>query len=123
MTHKTAPDAVPRLSWIVGGAQGSGVDTAATTFGRAAAHAGLEVLGKREFYSNIKGRHSYYHVMVSDHRILSHHEHADIVVGLDAESCLRHVTELVPAGALIYNPDHLKVDPHDVPNLEHRVAD
>src|SRR5882672_7368763 len=123
MTKQPTAPRVNDLSWIVGGAQGSGIDTSATTFGRACAHAGLEVLGKREFYSNIKGRHSYYHVMVSDHRILSHHEHADIVVGLDAESSLRHVTELVPGGALIFNPDHLKVDPHNVPTLEHRIAD
>jgi 2-oxoglutarate ferredoxin oxidoreductase subunit alpha len=113
----------PRLSWIVGGAQGSGVDTAATTFGRAAAHAGLEGLGKREVYSNIKGRHSYYHVMVSPRKVLSHEEHADIVVGLDAESTLRHVRELVPGGAIVYNPAHAAVDPHEVPTLEHRVAD
>src|SRR5262245_11044702 len=113
----------PRLSWIVGGAQGSGIDTSATTFGRAAAHAGLEVLGKREFYSNIKGRHSYYHVMVSPDRILSHEESAHIVVGLDAESTLRHAQDVVPGGALVYNPAHAAVDPHEVPTLEHRVAD
>src|SRR5690242_18105437 len=115
MTAKDAPLQVPRLSWMVGGAQGSGVDTAATTFGRACAHAGLEVLGKREFYSNIKGRHSYYHVMVSPHKILSHEENAHILVGLDAESSLRHAREVLPGGALVYNPAHANVDPHDVP--------
>src|SRR5690349_24131253 len=93
MTAKDAPLQVPRLSWMVGGAQGSGVDTAATTFGRACAHAGLEVLGKREFYSNIKGRHSYYHVMVSPRKILSHEENAHILVGLDARS-EEHTSEL-----------------------------
>jgi 2-oxoglutarate ferredoxin oxidoreductase subunit alpha len=123
MTSKETPPQVPRLSWIVGGAQGSGVDTAATTFGRACAHAGLEVLGKREFYSNIKGRHSYYHVMVSPHKILSHEEYAHILVGLDAESSLRHAREVLPGGALVYNPAHAAVDPHDVPTLEHRIAD
>jgi 2-oxoglutarate ferredoxin oxidoreductase subunit alpha len=123
MSEEKNATSPPRLSWIVGGAQGSGVDTAATTFGRAAAHAGLEVLGKREFYSNIKGRHSYYHVMVSPHRILSHEEHAHIVVGLDAESTLRHVREVVPGGAIVYNPAHAAVDPHEVPTLEHRIQD
>ncbi len=123
MAEKGSPDQIPLLSWIVGGAQGSGVDTAATTFGRACAHAGLEVLGKREFYSNIKGRHSYYHVMVSPQKILSHEEHAHIVVGLDAESSLRHAREVAAGGALVYNPAHASVDPHDVPTLEHRVAD
>src|SRR6267378_4366569 len=123
MTKHPVTPRVNDLSWIVGGAQGSGIDTSATTFSRACAHAGLEVLGKREFYSNIKGRHSYYHVMVSDRRLLSHRESADIVVGLDAESTLRHATEVAPGGAVIYNAAHAQVDPHDVPTLEHRVAD
>jgi len=111
-----------KLSWIVGGAQGSGVDTSATTFGRACAHAGLEVLGKREFYSNIKGRHSYYHVMVSPSPVLSHEEHANLLVALDAESTMRHARDVEPGGAIIYNPAHAGVDPQEIPTLEPRIA-
>lgn len=122
MPSQDSPISSSDLSWIVGGAQGSGVDTAATTFGRACAHAGLEVLGKREFYSNIKGRHSYYHVMVSPSRILSHEEAADILVGLDAESTFRHARDIKRGGALVYNPAHAGVDPLEVPTIEHRIA-
>ncbi|HEX9708662.1 MAG TPA: 2-oxoacid:acceptor oxidoreductase subunit alpha [Candidatus Thermoplasmatota archaeon] len=111
------------LSWIVGGAQGSGIDTSATIFSRACAHAGLEVLGKREFYSNIKGRHSYYHVMVSDRPVLSHHEEADLVACIDAETAMRHAQGVVGGGTLIYNTDDAKKPVREVPTLEHSVQE
>jgi 2-oxoglutarate ferredoxin oxidoreductase subunit alpha len=111
------------LSWIVGGAQGSGIDTSATLFARACAHAGLEVLGKREFYSNIKGRHSYYHVMVSEAPVLSHHEEADLVACIDAETAMRHVQGVQPGGVLIYNRADEDKAMRDVPTLEHSVQE
>src|SRR3972149_159075 len=48
------------LSWMIGGPQGSGVDSSANVFARACAHAGLNVFGKREYYSNIMGERSYF---------------------------------------------------------------
>ncbi len=111
------------LSWIVGGAQGSGIDTSATIFSRACAHAGLEVLGKREFYSNIKGRHSYYHVMVSDRRVLSHREEADLVVCIDAETAMRHAQGVERGGTLVYNLDDAEKAIRDVPTIEHSVQE
>ncbi|HVD20626.1 MAG TPA: 2-oxoacid:acceptor oxidoreductase family protein, partial [Nitrososphaera sp.] len=52
------------MSWVTGGAQGSGVDSAANIFSRACAIGGLHLFGKREYYSNIKGEHSYFTVRV-----------------------------------------------------------
>jgi len=49
-----------RISWMIGGAQGSGVDTSANIFGNAVAANGYYIYGNREYYSNIKGRHSYF---------------------------------------------------------------
>jgi Pyruvate/2-oxoacid:ferredoxin oxidoreductase gamma subunit len=47
MEHK-----IEEISWVIGGAQGSGVDSAANIFSRTCAEAGLYVFGKREYYSN-----------------------------------------------------------------------
>jgi hypothetical protein len=41
------------LAWRIGGPQGSGVDAAAGLFARACAIGGLDVFGRREYYSNI----------------------------------------------------------------------
>jgi len=54
------------ITWVIGGPQGSGVESGANIFARTCAMTGLQIFGKREFYSNIKGEHSYFAVRVSD---------------------------------------------------------
>ncbi len=92
------------LSWRVGGPQGSGVDTAARMFSYACAYGGLYVFGRREYYSNIMGRHSYYDVRVSASRQpTSHRETVDLLVSFEAETLARHVLSTVAGGVVIYN--------------------
>ena len=57
---------VNEVSWMIGGPQGTGVDSSANLFSQACATAGLWVFGKREYHSNIKGKHSYFQVRVSN---------------------------------------------------------
>jgi len=57
------------ITWLIGGPQGSGVETGANIFSRVCAEMGYQVFGKREFYSNIKGEHSYFAVRVADKKI------------------------------------------------------
>ena len=54
------------FSWLIGGPQGSGVESGANVFSKVCAELGYQVFGKREFHSNIKGEHSYFTVRVSD---------------------------------------------------------
>lgn len=92
------------LSWRVGGPQGSGVDTAARMFSYACAYGGLYIFGRREYYSNIMGRHSYYDVRVSAERQpTSHRETVDLLVSFEAETLARHAISTVPGGVVIYN--------------------
>ena len=42
------------LTWMIGGPQGSGVETAANIFSQVYSKMGYHVFGKREYYSNIK---------------------------------------------------------------------
>ena len=63
---------INQLSWMIGGPQGSGVDSGANIFSRACAYGGLHVFGKREYHSNIKGEHSNYVVRVDSKPIRSH---------------------------------------------------
>src|SRR5207244_4454944 len=60
------------LSWLIGGPQGSGVDSSANVFARACAAGGLNVFGKREFYSNIMGEHSYFALRAHTNLVRSH---------------------------------------------------
>jgi len=52
------------LTWMIGGPQGSGVETAANIFSQVYSKMGYHVFGKREYYSNIKGEHSYFAVRI-----------------------------------------------------------
>lgn len=93
------------ISWLVGGPQGSGVDSGANIFSRACASLGYNVFGKREFYSNIKGEHSYFVVRVSDKTIRSNLNDATVMAAFDAETIFRHYSEVEKNGAIIYDSD------------------
>src|SRR5437773_11803667 len=67
-----APTQVNDLSWLIGGPQGSGVDSSANVFARACAAGGLYVFGRREFYSNIIGEHSYCALRADTNLVRSH---------------------------------------------------
>ncbi len=96
-------DTQHQLAWRVGGPQGSGVDSAAGIFSRACALGGLNVLGRREYYSNIMGRHSYYDVRVSDAEITCHRDRVDLLTTFEAESLARHFISVVEGGAIVFS--------------------
>jgi 2-oxoglutarate ferredoxin oxidoreductase subunit alpha len=93
------------ISWLIGGPQGSGIESSANIFSRACASMGYHIFGKREFYSNIKGEHSYFMVRVSDRPIRSNVNDVTIMVAFDAETILRHYSEVIANGAIIYDSD------------------
>ncbi|MDA4113371.1 MAG: 2-oxoacid:ferredoxin oxidoreductase subunit alpha [Thaumarchaeota archaeon] len=92
------------FSWMTGGAQGSGIDTSANIFAKAAAQGGLQVFGNREYYSNIKGEHSYFRVRLSTDTIRSHVDTVDMLATFDDETVARHAGEVRKDGAIIYDP-------------------
>jgi 2-oxoglutarate ferredoxin oxidoreductase subunit alpha len=109
------------LAWLVGGAQGSGVDSAANIFAKACAFGGLYVYGQREYYSNIMGEHSYYQVTVSDRPVRSTRSYTDILVSADAETVFLHALSVKPGGAIIYDPKLTETALGKVAALEHRA--
>jgi 2-oxoglutarate/2-oxoacid ferredoxin oxidoreductase subunit alpha len=106
------------LTWVIGGAQGSGVDSAANIFSKACSNGGLHIFGKREYYSNIKGEHSYFTVRVSDNQIRSHVDDIDILVSFDAETIFRHGDKVTKGGAIIYDSDTANTSIQEVPTLD-----
>jgi len=106
------------ITWLIGGPQGSGVETGANIFSRVCAEMGYQVFGKREFYSNIKGEHSYFAVRVADKKIHSNLNDVTVMVSFDAETIFRHYDEVMSGGALIYDSDLEKTGTDDVPSLD-----
>ena len=64
---------------------------------------GLWVFGTREYYSNIKGLHSYFEVRVRDTPIHSKVDGVDLLATFDAETVIRHAESVKPNGSIIYN--------------------
>ncbi len=107
---------------MTGGAQGSGVDSAANIFGRACTIGGLQVYGKREYYSNIIGAHSYFQVRVDEKPVRSHVDTVDMLVTFDEETIFRHYGEVVSGGAILYDPELISTSISRVPTLEEEIT-
>lgn len=100
MTNK-----INNFTWVIGGPQGSGVDSSAMTFAKTCASIGLYIFGKREYHSNIKGAHSYYPITVSDKMVRSHTDLIDILATFEKETLLLHKKNLAPNGILIFDKE------------------
>lgn len=108
---------------MIGGAQGSGVDSSANVFSRACVLAGLWIYGTREYYSNIKGLHSYFEVRVSDRQIRSKIDEVDLLATFDAETLIRHAETVKPGGGIIYNPSLIRTEIQKVDTLEYNIIE
>ncbi len=101
---------IKSINWMAGGPQGSGVDTASNIFGRACGYGGLYVFGRREYHSNIKTMHSYFHQRVSKQPTLANIADVNLLAAFDAETVVRHVGEVVNEGGLIVDSRDLNVN-------------
>jgi 2-oxoglutarate ferredoxin oxidoreductase subunit alpha len=84
---------------------------------------GYHVFGKREFYSNIKGEHSYFAVRISDKKIHSNVNDVTLMASFDAETIFRHFDEVASGGGIIYDSDLEKVTTYDVHTLDQCFKD
>ncbi len=109
------------FSWMIGGAQGSGVDTPASIFAKAVAAAGFYVYGTREYYSNIKGEHSYFQVRFGGRFLRSHVNTVDLLATFDDETVVRHAFEVRKDGAIVFDKDLSANKIQDIPTLEPNV--
>ncbi len=106
------------FSWLIGGPQGSGVESGANVFSKVCAELGYQVFGKREFHSNIKGEHSYFTVRISDQLIHSNVNDVTLMISFDAETIFRHYDEVLSGGGIIYDSDLEKITTDSVHTLD-----
>jgi 2-oxoglutarate ferredoxin oxidoreductase subunit alpha len=106
------------ISWLIGGPQGSGVDSAANIFAKTCAKEGFHIFGKREFYSNIKGEHSYFTIRISEKPVSSQLEEINMLVSFDAETVFRHADKVSPGGVIIYDSSLAETVLDEVPSID-----
>jgi 2-oxoglutarate ferredoxin oxidoreductase subunit alpha len=109
---------INRLNWLIGGAQGSGVDSAANMFAKACAFGGLHVYGQREYYSNIMGEHSYFQLRVYDQPRSASSDRTHLLVSFDAETVFLHGRGVIPGAGIIYDPKLAQTPLERLPTLE-----
>src|SRR2546422_5594462 len=110
------------LAWMIGGPQGSGVDSSANVFARACAAGGLHIFGKREFYSNIMGEHSYFALRADSKLVRSHIDDVNVLATFEAETLFPHAREVTDDRAIIYDPSLGKTRLSDIRSEERRVG-
>ncbi|MGH8459712.1 MAG: 2-oxoacid:acceptor oxidoreductase family protein, partial [Nevskiales bacterium] len=87
------------FSWMIGGPQGSGINLGAEILAKGLCRAGYYVYANIEYHSNIKGKHSYYRLRISDRRVYSHVVEVHLLVALDEETLFGDLYHEFPAHA------------------------
>jgi len=95
------------LSWKVGGEAGYGIMTTGLIFAKVCSRAGLNVFDHAEYPSLIRGGHNTYQVKAGFDEVFSHVKNVDLLVALNKETIDRHLEELAPGGAIIYDEDKI----------------
>ncbi len=104
------------LNWTIGGAAGTGIDSAGKVLALALTRAGLNVFTNSEFASQIRGGHNFYRVRAAQEKHLECHKNfSDILIVLDKLSIEMHITQVVDGGILFYDEDVIKLDDIKVP--------
>ena len=111
------------FTWMIGGPQGSGVETAANIFSQVFSKMGYQIFGKREYYSNIKGEHSYFAVRISDEKIRSSVKGTNMLIAFDAETIFRHADDVLENGIIIYDSTLENMRISDVITFENDFKD
>ena len=106
------------IDLIIGGPQGGGIDSAAQIVIRAFSIAGYEAYGIREYYSNIKGRHSYFHVRIKETPVRSLRYPVDLLVCLDYESPFVHMDDVSEKTKVLYDEDLINTKLDQVLTME-----
>src|SRR4030065_1114668 len=108
---------IESINWMAGGAQGRCVDTAANIFGRACGYGGFYVFGRREYHSNIKGLHSYFHLRMAKKEIQANVNDVTLLAAFDAETVVRHLSEVVPEGGIIVDAMEMETKVLEIPTF------
>ncbi len=112
------------LDFILGGPQGAGLETSMVIISASLARLGYEVIADREYFSNIKGRHSYVHMRVLSKplpKALSYP--VKLVEAMDAETVFTHYGDLVDGGFLVYDKSVRGKHLEEIPSMESQLKE
>ncbi len=95
----------------VGGAPGQGIETLGKSLGQICARYGLHVFTYSAYQSLIRGGHTFLTIRISSEPVANHGDEIDLIIALDKNSIEKHIPNVRPGGAFIYNSDDVKQAP------------
>lgn len=108
------------LSFVIGGFQGGGIESAGQIAVKAFAIKGHRVFGSREYHSNIIGAHSYYHIRVGGKALRMP---LDALIALDAESIFTHFKNLRNGAILVCDQKSLEKKASEIPSMSRALRE
>ncbi len=112
------------ISLLLGGPQGSGLESSAQVLSKAFARLGYGIFADREYFSNIKGRHSYIHMNVSSRRHpISLSYPVQILCAMDAETVFTHFQDVEENGVIVYDVSTLSTRSSTIPSIEPKLRE
>ncbi|MEM2627681.1 MAG: 2-oxoacid:ferredoxin oxidoreductase subunit alpha [Ignisphaera sp.] len=104
---------------ILGGPQGAGLETSMMVLTRALVRCGFGVIADREYFSNITGRHSYIHMLISSKTFPRSLKYpVDVVASMDAETIFMHIDDVAGGGYIVYDVNVASKKLEEIPSIE-----
>ncbi len=111
---------VNELSWKIGGEAGFGIMATGATLAKTCVRAGLYAVDYSEYPSLIRGGHNTYQVAVSPRPLTAYRAEVNILVALNRETLERHLDELTPGAAVIYDTNDATLKDFTPPQVARR---
>ena len=108
----------PHVILGIGGAAGDGVASAGNTLALSVARQGQAVYAYNSYQSVIRGGHSWLRLRISAEKPLNHGDQVDVLIALNQDTLDRHLPELVPGGAALYNSAKLRPRRDPAPGVQ-----
>ncbi|MFH0962227.1 MAG: 2-oxoacid:acceptor oxidoreductase subunit alpha [archaeon] len=96
------------FTFKLGGPAGYGIAQAGALFSKACTRSGYFVFVNNEYPSLIRGGHNTVQVRIRNAPALGLAERVDLVLALDRNGILEHISELVPSSVIVYDSDEVK---------------
>jgi 2-oxoglutarate ferredoxin oxidoreductase subunit alpha len=93
------------LTFRIGGEAGQGVESGGAGFAKALTRGGYQVVGTPDYYERIRGGHNFFTIRVSDEPVYAVGESVDVLIAMDSESLVRHVSQLTAQSAIVVDEE------------------
>lgn len=111
---------MPKFDFVVamGGAPGQGLESAGPVLIRICARRGLSAFAYSAYQSLIRGGHTFLTIRICSEPVANHGDRIDMVIALNQDAMDKHLQNIAPGGAIIYNTDNTKPPDNPPENVQ-----